>query len=105
MSIALIIIFSLQSCLDLYSQIMKTYQIVALFTSGTISGVVFKLLCGHHDRKGDAQTRIIGGSKANTSEYPYAVSLLSSYFEDALSPSGHFCGGSFINPDVVLSAA
>jgi secreted trypsin-like serine protease len=76
---------------------MKTYQIVALFASNVISGAAFKLLRGHHGREGDAQTRIIGGNEANTSEYPYAVSLF--------SPSGHYCGGSLIGPDVVLSAA
>ena len=43
--------------------------------------------------------RIIGGIEANELRYPYAVSL--SHYPD----SPHFCGGSFIAPDVVLSAA
>ena len=42
-------------------------------------------------------TRIIGGTKATEGRYSYAVSL-----HDSL---GHFCGGSLIAEDVVLSAA
>lgn len=42
-------------------------------------------------------TRIIGGDKATEGRYPYAVSL-----QDDI---GHFCGGSLIAKDVVLSAA
>eukprot|EP01083_Nonionella_stella_P210808 762821_1 len=42
-------------------------------------------------------TRIIGGDKAAEGRYSYAVSLR----DDV----GHFCGGSLIAPDVVLSAA
>jgi len=42
-------------------------------------------------------TRIINGSKATEGRYPYAVSI-----QDDL---GHFCGGSLIARDVVLSAA
>lgn len=42
-------------------------------------------------------TRIIGGSEATKGRYPYAVSL-----QDMV---GHFCGGSLIAKDVVLSAA
>jgi trypsin len=41
--------------------------------------------------------RIIGGTQAVDGRYPYAVSL-----RDNL---GHFCGGSLIAPNVVLSAA
>lgn len=42
-------------------------------------------------------TRIIGGSEANEGRYSFAVSM-----QDRI---GHFCGGSLIAPDVVLSAA
>ena len=42
-------------------------------------------------------TRIIGGDEAVEDRYVYAVSLSDSY--------GHFCGGSLIAEDVVLSAA
>ena len=42
-------------------------------------------------------TRIIGGDTAIEDRYSYAVSLSDSY--------GHFCGGSLIAEDVVLSAA
>ena len=44
-----------------------------------------------------SHTRIIGGEKAEAGKFPYAVS-----FQDT---SGHFCGGSLISRDVVLSAA
>ncbi|KAK1733568.1 trypsin-like serine protease [Skeletonema marinoi] len=47
--------------------------------------------------KRDLRTRIIGGDKAIEDRYAYAVSLSDSY--------GHFCGGSLIAEDVVLSAA
>lgn len=42
-------------------------------------------------------TRIIGGDEATVGQYSYIVSLA----DDV----GHFCGGSLIAPDVVLSAA
>jgi len=45
----------------------------------------------------DLQKRIINGIKTVEGRYSYAVSL-----EDDI---GHFCGGSLIAPDVVLSAA
>jgi len=41
--------------------------------------------------------RIIGGQVASTQKYKYSVSL-----QDSI---GHFCGGSLICPDVVLTAA
>jgi len=48
-------------------------------------------------RREAAGARIIGGREATDGRYPYAVSL-----QDSI---GHFCGGSLIAPDVVLSAA
>ena len=42
------------------------------------------------------ESRIVGGSLSDKSEYPYVVSL---------KAGSHFCGGSLIAPDVVLSAA
>ncbi len=41
--------------------------------------------------------RIVGGSEAVKGEFPFIVSLQSSYY-------GHFCGGSLIKPDWVLTA-
>jgi len=73
---------------------MKLFHI-ALFASGLISESSAKLLCGPSSDMG-FQTRIIGGDEADSGEYPYAVSF---------SAEGHFCGGSLISPDVVLSAA
>jgi trypsin len=43
------------------------------------------------------ETRIIGGDDADKGEYGYTVSL-----EDDF---GHFCGGTLIRPDIVMSAA
>ena len=41
--------------------------------------------------------RIIGGSNAGSSEFPFSVSM-----QDNI---GHFCGGSLITPNMVLTAA
>ena len=49
------------------------------------------------DRGLQKATRIIGGGLSDEGEYPYAVSLNGG--------GRHFCGGSLIAPDVVLSAA
>jgi trypsin len=43
------------------------------------------------------QTRIIGGGATNSARFPYAVSI-----QDSI---GHFCGGSLIAPDMILTAA
>jgi len=45
----------------------------------------------------DLGTRIIGGDEASEGRYSYAVSL-----QDEV---GHFCGGSLVAPDIVLSAS
>jgi hypothetical protein len=44
----------------------------------------------------DKQSRIIGGSVASSVEFEFLVSM---------QDFGHFCGGSLIAPDVVLTAA
>jgi len=54
-------------------------------------------LRGGNDNERELNTRIINGNKATEGRYSYAVSL-----QDTV---GHFCGGSLIAPDVVLSAA
>ncbi|MDD3022247.1 MAG: serine protease [Alphaproteobacteria bacterium] len=46
---------------------------------------------------GDFQSKIVGGSEATPGEFPYIVSLQGS--------SGHFCGGSLIRSNWVLTAA
>lgn len=40
-------------------------------------------------------TRIIGGSRAESTRYPYSVSL-----QDRI---GHYCGGSLIAPNIILT--
>ena len=50
----------------------------------------------NHDSPLD-NTRIIGGKEAVAGKYSYVVSLADDI--------GHFCGGSLIAPDVVLTAA
>lgn len=52
---------------------------------------------GHRSLDLFDENRIIGGSEAREGRYSYAVSLSDDW--------GHFCGGSLIAPDVVLSAA
>ena len=54
-------------------------------------------LRGSNSNERELGTRIIGGDEATEGRYSYAVSL-----QDEV---GHFCGGSLIAPDVVLSAA
>ena len=51
----------------------------------------------HRDLNLFEDTRIINGEEATEGRYSYAVSLQDKW--------GHFCGGSLIAPDVVLSAA
>ncbi len=49
-----------------------------------------------------ADTRIVGGSDADASKWPFIAAIVSA----GQTPSeGHFCGGSLIREDVVLTAA
>lgn len=43
------------------------------------------------------ESRIIGGSATGSTEFPFVVSIQDQY--------GHFCGGSLIAPNIVLTAA
>lgn len=52
----------------------------------------------YDDRSAPRRPRIIGGSRAASGRFRYAVSL-----QDRAV--GHFCGGALIAPDCVLSAA
>ena len=45
----------------------------------------------------EIKPRIVGGMEATKGEFPFIVSLQSGYY-------GHFCGGSLIKPDWVLTA-
>jgi len=46
---------------------------------------------------GSFETKIVGGVEASMGEFPYIVSLQDNYY-------GHFCGGSLIRPNWVLTA-
>jgi len=74
---------------------MKTQQRLAFSAANLLAAVSASLRGAHPGRALD--TRIIGGEEATAGEYPYVVSL-----SDRI---GHFCGGSLISPDTVLSAA
>jgi len=50
------------------------------------------------DDDGDGSSEIVGGGNAKEGEFPYIVSL-------GRSPSRHYCGGTLINSQWVLSAA
>jgi trypsin len=77
---------------------VKLWNIIALslivsnsYAQETRAGVRKKVT------KDGAQARIVGGQPASPSRYPYACSLTQF--------GAHFCGGSLIAPDMVLSAA
>ena len=72
---------------------MKTQQLIAhtLFTSNLLV-----IVSSSRSLRG-GNTRIIGGDATTVGQYPYAISL-----SDQI---GHFCGGSLLGPDIVLSAA
>mmetsp|Transcript_2809 Transcript_2809/g.4360 ORF Transcript_2809/g.4360 Transcript_2809/m.4360 type:complete len:455 (+) Transcript_2809:52-1416(+) len=69
----------------------------ALLVSQLFVVTLSKSLRGVYRNERELRTRIIGGKEATEGRYSYAVSL-----QDDV---GHFCGGSLIAPDVVLSAA
>ncbi|KAL7533866.1 hypothetical protein ACHAXR_005490 [Thalassiosira sp. AJA248-18] len=68
-----------------------------LFSQICILASASKSIRGGSQSTRELNTRIIGGGKADEGRYSYAVSL-----QDSI---GHFCGGSLIAPDIVLSAA
>ncbi|KAL7545847.1 hypothetical protein ACHAWF_009195 [Thalassiosira exigua] len=72
---------------------MNLFKVLLFSKLATTSS---KSLRGDADER-DLRNRIIGGDKAVQGRYSYAVSLQ--------DDEGHFCGGSLIAPDVVLSAA
>ena len=63
---------------------------------GTVASAASQLRLRRHEAR-ELDTRIIGGTEATEDRHPYAVSLRNEY--------GHFCGGSLITKDVVLTAA
>jgi len=71
------------------STLVVLSTLAAVATGKTIRG-------GEHHRELQ-RNRVIGGSEAQEDRYSFAVSL-----QDRM---GHFCGGTLISPDTVLSAA
>ena len=76
------------------SQIISASLILLGVTSSLCSANLFDTNAG--GLRG-AETRIINGEETEENEYPFVVSL-----QDSM---GHFCGGSLIAKNVVLSAA
>ncbi|MBO9666954.1 MAG: serine protease [Bdellovibrio sp.] len=63
-----------------------------------ITGLIFTAGISHAAPSQKVGAKIVGGEEAATGEFPYIVSLQGSY-------GGHFCGGSLIRPNWVLTAA
>lgn len=81
---------------------MKTFRLLSItlvlsqqYTQSSARSIRRRRDASNAERELDA--RIIGGSEANEDRYSYAVS-----FQDDI---GHFCGGSLIAQDVILTAA
>jgi trypsin len=85
------ILFAVKMKLQTVTQatIVASNSILLAAAAGSIRGRALGLF--------DGSNRIIGGDRAVEDRYPYAVSL-----SDDI---GHFCGGSLIARDVVLTAA
>ncbi|KAL7451043.1 hypothetical protein ACHAWC_002895 [Mediolabrus comicus] len=75
---------------------MKLYSSAFLFLLSATAASAGNLRSAKRDLIA-GNTRIIGGDEATEDRYSYAVSLADRW--------GHFCGGSLIAEDVVLSAA
>jgi trypsin len=71
----------------------------SLVSGGSIRGSQSSLFgnSGFQNEVSPAETRIIGGQETSKMRFPYAVSI-----QDNI---GHFCGGSLIAPDMILTAA
>lgn len=61
-------------------------------------GIVLVSITGFAQPSKDFQTKIVGGVQAQEGEFPYIVSLQTSY-------TGHFCGGTLVKKNWVLTAA
>jgi len=78
---------------------MKMNQLSTLIVLSTLAAVVAtgKTIRGGGQHRELQRDRIIGGSEAREDRYSFAVSL-----QDRI---GHFCGGTLISTDAILSAA
>jgi len=81
-------------------------QIAALSLFVTTAAIETRNL-RHNTAQRVLESRIINGVNAKADRYPYTVSLqaIGVQSDDSLSDPFHFCGGSLIAPDIVLSAA
>ncbi|XP_060776199.1 serine protease 27-like [Neoarius graeffei] len=76
---------------------MLRFQCVVVALVMHVKGSLSQLnVCGH----APFNTRIVGGQSASDGTWPWQVSLQSPAYT-----GGHFCGGSLINKDWVLTAA
>jgi trypsin len=75
------------------------YASIALIMACAVTEIVMSSSLPSDDR--DLKNRIIGGTIANATRYPY-FSFLTLYYQSGTS---FYCGGSLIHPDVVLTAA
>jgi len=74
-----------------------THHVNSAIEEGAIEGVEEDNLFEQEVNQLKKDPRIIGGSNAGSSEFPWAVSM-----QDRI---GHFCGGSLIASNIVLTAA
>jgi secreted trypsin-like serine protease len=75
------------------------YASIALIMACAVTEIVMSSSLPSDDR--DLKNRIIGGTIANATRYPY-FTFLTLYYQSGTS---FYCGGSLIHPDVVLTAA
>ena len=88
------------------SRITRRAVVVALLAATAATGAVF--LIKQDDRGASAAGGtdvIVGGEDAPDDQFPWMVSLQMADEEADDDPAGHFCGGTLIRPDTVLTAA
>jgi secreted trypsin-like serine protease len=80
---------------------MKSYYCIAVFLACTYVLIGAEAAAKIERNLRDLKSRIVGGSRANPTRYPYYTYLR------LIRQSGKvsFCGGSLVNSDVVLTAA
>ena len=89
------------------SRLTRRAVIVALLAATAATGAVFLI---KQDARAPAAAAggtdaIVGGEEAPDDQFPWMVSLQIPDDESDDPPAGHFCGGTLIRPDTVLTAA